>query len=132
MLKIATDLSTATWGNSNELDVGDWVLAVGNPYGLDRTVTCGIVTAQHNAVRLPKPAVIRISCKPTRQALIPGNSGGPLVNMFGEVVVATTAIVGHRTGISFAIPSEVARRSYEQIIKNGPVGGDTWAWRFRI
>ena len=120
VLKISARSLTATWGNSDELDVGDWVLAVGNPYGLDRTVTCGIVSATQ------RRKIAQTNCYQdflqTDAAVNPGNSGGPLVNMFGEVVGVNTAIVGRSyQGISFAIPSEVARRSYEQIIKNGRV-----------
>jgi S1-C subfamily serine protease len=121
VLKIdAADLSVATWGNSDELDVGDWVLAVGNPYGLDRTVTCGIVSATQRR-KIAQTSSYQDFLQ-TDAAVNPGNSGGPLVNMFGEVVGVTTAIVGRSyQGISFAIPSEIARRSFEQIIKNGRV-----------
>lgn len=121
VLKInASDLSVASWGDSNALDVGDWVLAVGNPYGLDRTVTSGIVSATQR--RKIAPSSTYQDFLQTDAAVNPGNSGGPLVNMFGEVVGVTTAIVGRSyQGISFAIPSEVARNSFDQIIKNGHV-----------
>ena len=121
VLKIkASDLSIASWGDSDVLDVGDWVLAVGNPYGLDRTVTSGIVSATQRR-KIAQSSSYQDFLQ-TDAAVNPGNSGGPLVNMFGEVVGVTTAIVGRSyQGISFAIPSEVARRSFEQIIKNGHV-----------
>lgn len=121
VLKIsASDLSVATWGDSDKLDVGDWVLAVGNPYGLDRTVTSGIVSATQRR-KIAQSSSYQDFLQ-TDAAVNPGNSGGPLVNMFGEVIGVTTAIVGRSyQGISFAIPSEVARRSFDQIIKNGHV-----------
>jgi serine protease Do len=121
VLKInASDLSVATWGDSDKLDVGDWVLAVGNPYGLDRTVTSGIVSATQRR-KIAQSSSYQDFLQ-TDAAVNPGNSGGPLVNMFGEVIGVTTAIVGRSyQGISFAIPSEVARHSFDQIIKNGHV-----------
>ncbi len=121
VLKInASGLASAAWGESEDLDVGDWVLAVGNPYGLDRTVTCGIVSATQRR-KIAQTSSYQDFLQ-TDAAVNPGNSGGPLVNMFGEVIGVTTAIVGRSyQGISFAIPSEVARRSFEQIIQNGHV-----------
>lgn len=121
VLKIsAPDLHATTWGDSDDLDVGEWVLAVGNPYGLDRTVTCGIVSATQR--RKIGPTSSYQDFLQTDAAVNPGNSGGPLVNLHGQVVGVNTAIVGRSyQGISFAIPSEVARHSYEEIIKNGRV-----------
>ncbi|HEY1599742.1 MAG TPA: trypsin-like peptidase domain-containing protein [Pirellulales bacterium] len=121
VLKInAPDLTSVVWGKSEDLDVGDWVLAIGNPYGLDRTVTCGIVSATQR--RKIAPANSYQDFLQTDAAVNPGNSGGPLVNMVGQVVGVNTAIVGRSyQGISFSIPSETARHSYEQIIKNGRV-----------
>jgi serine protease Do len=121
VLKInASDLTSVTWGDSDDADVGDWVLAVGNPYGLDRTVTCGIVSATQRR-RIGEFSSYQDFLQ-TDAAVNPGNSGGPLVNMFGQVIGVNTAIVGRSyQGISFAIPSEIARKSYEQIIKHGRV-----------
>ncbi len=121
VLKInEANLTSVTWGDSDDLDVGDWVLAVGNPYGLDRTVTCGIVSATQRR-KIAQMNSYQDFLQ-TDAAVNPGNSGGPLVNMLGQVVGVTTAIVGRSyQGISFAIPSEVARRSFDQIIKNGHV-----------
>jgi serine protease Do len=121
VLKInATDLTSVTWGDSDDLDVGDWVLAVGNPYGLDRTVTCGIVSATQRR-KIGEFSSYQDFLQ-TDAAVNPGNSGGPLVNMFGQVIGVNTAIVGRSyQGISFAIPSEIARKSYEHIIKHGRV-----------
>jgi len=112
------DLIAAPWGNDQDLEVGDWVLAVGNPYGLDRTVTAGIVSAeQRNFARSPYQHFLQ-----TDAAVNPGNSGGPLVNLRGEVVGITTAIFGESyQGISFAIPATMAREVYERLKSNGRV-----------
>ncbi|HVX15090.1 MAG TPA: trypsin-like peptidase domain-containing protein [Pirellulales bacterium] len=115
----AGDLTAATWGDSHELEVGDWVLAVGNPYGLDRTVTCGIISATQ------RRGLGRGGYKnflQTDAAVNPGNSGGPLLNIRGELVGITTAIIGDAyQGISFAIPSEVAQHIYERLKEEGRV-----------
>lgn len=112
------DLIAAPWGNDQDLVVGDWVLAVGNPYGLDRTVTAGIVSAeQRNFARTPYQHFLQ-----TDAAVNPGNSGGPLVNLKGEVVGITTAIFGESyQGISFAIPATMAREVYERLKSSGRV-----------
>jgi serine protease Do len=120
VLRLKTDnLTAATWGDSQELEVGDWVLAVGNPYGLDRTVTCGIVSATQ------RRGLGRGGYKnflQTDAAVNPGNSGGPLLNIRGELVGITTAIVGDAfQGISFAIPSKVAQDVYERLKEHGRV-----------
>jgi Do/DeqQ family serine protease len=115
----ADNLIAATWGDSQELEVGDWVLAVGNPYGLDRTVTCGIVSATQRRGFGHGPYQNFLQ---TDAAVNPGNSGGPLLNVSGELVGITTAIVGEAyQGISFAIPSEVARDVYERLKEKGHV-----------
>lgn len=115
----AGELTEATWGSSKELEVGDWVLAVGNPYGLDRTVTQGIVSATR---RRGVGSGGYKNFLQTDAAVNPGNSGGPLLNIRGELVGITTAIVGEAfQGISFAIPSEVAQSIYERLKANGRV-----------
>jgi serine protease Do len=114
----ADNLIAATWGDSQELEVGDWVLAVGNPYGLDRTVTCGIVSATQRRGFGHGPYQNFLQ---TDAAVNPGNSGGPLLNVSGELVGITTAIVEAYQGISFAIPSEVARDVYERLKEKGHV-----------
>ena len=110
VLKInATDLTAAPWGNSEKLEVGDPVLAIGNPYGLARTVTAGIVSAKGRRGI-------------TDAAVNPGNSGGPLVNLKGQVVGINTAILGESfRGISFAIPSNITKDVYEQLKSSGNV-----------
>jgi serine protease Do len=114
VLKIdAGKLPAAPWGDSNQLEVGDFVLAVGNPYGLERTVTAGIVSAKD---REGTTALGPQEFLQTDAAVNPGNSGGPLVNLKGEVVGINTAIYGRAyQGISFAIPSEKAKEVYERL-----------------
>ncbi|HWB00866.1 MAG TPA: trypsin-like peptidase domain-containing protein [Pirellulales bacterium] len=121
VLKInASNLVAAKWGDSGDLEVGDWVLAVGNPYGLDRTVTSGILSAKERRTLDENNAYQDFL--QTDAAVNPGNSGGPLLNVKGEVIGITTAIVGRSyQGISFAIPSTIAQRVYDELIKRGRV-----------
>eukprot|EP00166_Cyanidium_caldarium_P004647 ctg_504.g296 len=102
-------LPTAPLGSSSELQVGDWVIAVGNPVGLDNTVTLGIVSSVNRSsaeVGIPDK---RINFIQTDAAINPGNSGGPLLNEFGEVVGISTAIRPNAEGIGFAIPIDRAK-----------------------
>jgi serine protease Do len=116
----AGNLVAAEWGASEDLEVGDWVLAVGNPYGLDRTVTSGIVSAKSRrglAQASPYQDYLQ-----TDAAVNPGNSGGPLVNIRGQIVGINVAIVGESfRGISFAIPSLTAREIYSKLVAEGKV-----------
>jgi serine protease Do len=120
VLKInATGLTAAPWGDSDALQVGDPVLAIGNPFGLARTVTAGIISAKErrNVVDTTYQDFLQ-----TDAAVNPGNSGGPLVNMKGEVVGINTAIYGRSyQGISFAIPSRLAQDVYNQLRKTGRI-----------
>lgn len=110
----------APWGDSTDLEVGDAVLAVGNPYGLDRTVTSGIISAIGRRARISPLA--HQDFLQSDAAVNPGNSGGPLVNMRGEVIGINTAIYGEQNlGISFAIPSAVVRKVYEGLRKDGHI-----------
>ncbi len=121
VLKIgAANLTAAPWGKSSDLEVGDPVLAIGNPFGLARTVTAGILSAtgRHAVV---EHATYQNFLQ-TDAAVNPGNSGGPLVNMKGQIVGINTAIVGPTyQGISFAIPSDMVHQVYDQLIKSGKV-----------
>src|SRR5271157_4544283 len=121
VLKIgAANLTVAPWGKSSDLEVGDPVLAIGNPFGLARTVTAGILSAtgRHGVVE----HVNYQDFLQTDAAVNPGNSGGPLVNMKGQIVGINTAIVGPTyQGISFAIPSDMVHQVYDQLIKSGKV-----------
>jgi serine protease Do len=121
VLKISADkLIPAPWGDSDQLQVGEMVWALGNPFGLDNSLTFGIVSAK--ARRVPIARDRYSEYLQTDAAVNPGNSGGPLVNMKGEVVGINTAIVGPTfQGISFAIPSNRVRSVYEKIKETGSI-----------
>ena len=114
VLKITADkLTPAAWGDSDSLEPGALVWAVGSPFGLERTITAGILSAKHRAGLAGKPHQDFLQ---SDAAVNPGNSGGPLVNARGQVIGINTAIVGEAyQGISFAIPSSVARSVYERL-----------------
>ena len=113
------NLVAAEWGNSDELQVGDIVWALGSPFGLQKSITFGILSAKER--RGITDGVMQEYLQ-TDAAVNPGNSGGPLVNHEGKVVGINTAIIGPSyLGISFAVPSELARASYEQIRDQGYV-----------
>jgi serine protease Do len=116
VLKVnASGLTAAPWGDSDRLDVGDQVLAMGSPYGLAQTVTAGIVSAKERR-GLPVPNIFYQDFLQTDAAVNPGNSGGPLVSLKGQVVGINTAIYGERyQGISFAIPSRIAQDVYNRL-----------------
>jgi serine protease Do len=114
----------ARWGNSDDLDVGDWVLAIGRPFKLDRTVTAGIVSATgRNNLGIMGEGGYEDFIQ-TDAAINPGNSGGPLVDLRGTVVGINTAIVSERgsyQGIGLAISSAMAKRVVDQLIQTGHV-----------
>lgn len=113
-------LVAAKWGDSDKLEVGDQVLAVGSPYGLARTVTAGIISAKGR--RGLELGTMYQDFLQTDAAVNPGNSGGPLANMRAEVVGINTAIYGRAyQGISFAIASNIAKDVYERLRKTGRV-----------
>ena len=109
------------WGDSSKLDVGEWVVAIGNPFGLSHTLTVGVVSATGRTSLGISDYEDFIQ---TDAAINPGNSGGPLVNLDGEVIGMNTAIFsrsGGYMGVGFAIPSNLARGIAEQLIKTGKV-----------
>lgn len=117
----ASGLPTASWGDSSALAVGDFVLAIGNPLGLSRTVTFGIVSAVGRADVGVADVEDFIQ---TDAPINPGNSGGALVNINGELVGINTAIAsptGGSVGVGFAIPSNMARTAMQSLIKTGRV-----------
>ncbi len=122
VIKIATDnLPAIRWGDSDRLQVGEFVLAFGNPYGLSHTVTMGIISAlgRANVGIADYEDFIQ-----TDAAINPGNSGGPLVNINGELVGINTAIfsnTGGYQGIGFAVPSNMAKSIITQLVKQGKV-----------
>jgi Do/DeqQ family serine protease len=117
----AQDLPTVKMGKSEDLQPGEWAIAIGNPLGLDNTVTAGIISATgrtSNDVGVPDK---RVGFIQTDAAINPGNSGGPLLNQAGEVVGMNTAIIGGAQGLGFAIPIQTAQRIAEQLIAKGKV-----------
>ncbi|MCP3142509.1 Do family serine endopeptidase [Pyxidicoccus xibeiensis] len=115
------NLPTVKLGDSDALRVGDWVVAIGNPFGLASSVSLGIVSARAREIG----ASAYDEFLQTDAAINPGNSGGPLFNMKGEVVGINTAIVGGGTGIGFAVPSNLVTALLPQLQKEGAV---TRAW----
>ena len=119
-IKGAGTLAAAKLGNSDEVQVGDWVLALGDPFGLEGTVTAGIISAKGRGLGItPRENFIQ-----TDAAINPGNSGGPLVNLDGEVVGINTAIAsqtGGNQGVGFAVSSNLAKWVSQQLIATGTV-----------
>jgi len=117
----ATDLPVVKVGNSEQLRPGEWAIAIGNPLGLDNTVTAGIIsgTGRSSAdVGVPDK---RINFIQTDAAINPGNSGGPLLNQQGQVIGINTAIIGGAQGLGFAIPINRAQAIANQLIADGRV-----------
>jgi len=113
----ASDLHPLKLGNSEDLKVGSWVVAVGSPFGLEQTVTAGIVSAKGRVIGSgPYDNFIQ-----TDASINPGNSGGPLINMKGEVVGINTAIIASGNGIGFAIPINMAKEIAPQLQEKGHV-----------
>ena len=113
-------LPAATMGDSDKLNVGDWVLAIGSPFGLEQTVTAGIISAKGRVT----PEAVFQQFLQTDAAINPGNSGGPLVNLAGEVVGISTQIAtvtGFSNGVGFALPSSTAVDIYNQLVLTGKV-----------
>jgi len=122
VIKVSTDepLYAVTWGDSRRMQVGDWILAAGNPFGLGGSVTAGIISAEgrdlgsgpfDNFLQLDAP-------------INPGNSGGPVFNMEGQVIGVSSVIVsptGASVGIGFAIPSETVNQVVRQLVANGTI-----------
>jgi serine protease Do len=111
------DLPTVRLGSSDKLQVGEWVAAIGSPFGLEQTLTAGIVSAKGRVIGSgPYDDFIQ-----TDASINPGNSGGPLINMNGEVVGINTAIIAGGQGIGFAIPIDLANGIIEQLKTSGEV-----------
>ena len=120
VLKVTADhpLPSAKFGDSSTVRVGQWVLAVGNPFGLDRTVTLGVVSGigRENVNLSRYENFIQ-----TDASINPGNSGGPLFNLRGEIIGINTAIINFAQGIGFAIPSNMAKQVIQQLVAQGRV-----------
>ncbi len=125
LLKIdETNLPILTFGNSDNLRVGEWVLAVGNPFNLTSTVTAGIVSAKARNINILKDKMAIESFIQTDAAVNPGNSGGALVNARGELVGINTAIAsntGSYSGYSFAVPVEIVKKVIDDLMNHGIV-----------
>lgn len=125
----ASNLSAAKWGDSQKLEIGNMVLAMGSPFGLSRSVTFGIISAKgRRQLKLGQSDVLNQDFLQTDAAINPGNSGGPLIDMQGRVVGINTAIAsssGGNEGIGFSIPSHLVQRVMEQLLEQGVV---TRAW----
>ena len=121
-LEASPNLHAAPLGDSEELEVGDWAIALGTPYGLERTVTLGIVSSLHRDINSLGFFDKRLDLIQTDAAINPGNSGGPLVNGNGEVIGINTLVrSGPGAGLGFAIPINLASRVSEQLLLNGEV-----------
>lgn len=125
LIKIdAEDLAYIPYGNSEEVQVGEWVLAVGNPFNLNSTVTAGIVSAKGRNIDILREEYAIESFIQTDAAVNPGNSGGALVNTRGELIGINTAIAsntGSYAGYSFAVPVNIAKKVVDDILEFGKV-----------
>ena len=112
----------APLGNSEDLEVGDWAIALGTPYGLEKTVTLGIVSSLHRDINSLGFSDKRLDLIQTDAAINPGNSGGPLINSNGEVIGINTLVrSGPGAGLGFAIPINLAKSVSDQLLENGKV-----------
>ncbi|MEX1097706.1 MAG: trypsin-like peptidase domain-containing protein [Planctomycetales bacterium] len=127
VLKIeAAGVQPARWGDSDELEIGHMVLAMGSPFGLSQSVTLGIISAKgRRSLKLgPNSDVLNQNFLQTDAAINPGNSGGPLIDLRGRVIGINTAIAsnsGGNDGIGFSIPSNLARRVVDELLEVGAV-----------
>jgi Do/DeqQ family serine protease len=112
------EVTVASLGDSDALRVGEWAIAIGNPFGLDQTVTVGVISATG---RSDVGIATYENFIQTDASINPGNSGGPLVNLKGEVVGINTAIVAAGQGIGFAIPINMVKRVVDQLVDKGKV-----------
>src|ERR1700730_1915900 len=112
------EVTVATLGNSDALRVGEWAIAIGNPFGLDQTVTVGVISATG---RSDVGIATYENFIQTDASINPGNSGGPLVNLRGQVIGVNAAIVAAGQGIGFAIPINMVKRVVDQLVDKGKV-----------
>jgi len=121
VLKIDSDdsLPFLEFGDSNKLEVGSWVIAIGNPYGLDHTVTVGVISAKGRPLNINGNQFTDLL--QTDASINPGNSGGPLINLQGKVIGINTAINAQAQGIGFAIPSSTVTQVLDQLMNQGKV-----------
>jgi len=121
-LRGVRDLQAAPLGDSEALEVGDWAIAMGSPYGLERTVTLGIVSSLHRDINSLGFSDKRLDLIQTDAAINPGNSGGPLIDAAGHVIGINTLVrSGPGAGLGFAIPINLAKRVADQLASGGQV-----------
>ncbi len=121
-----TNLQASRWGDSDKVEIGNMVLAMGSPFGLSQSVTLGIISAKgRRSLKMPESSeMINQDFLQTDAAINPGNSGGPLIDMQGQVIGINTAIAsnsGGNEGIGFSIPSNLVRRVIDQLLEHGKV-----------
>ena len=117
----AENLPTVPLGNSDAVRPGQWSIAIGNPLGLNETVTVGVISATGRSSSAIGVSDKRVEFIQTDAAINPGNSGGPLLNARGEVIAINTAIIGKAEGLGFAVPVNTAKRVAQEIIETGEV-----------
>jgi len=121
-IKEVPGLESAKLGDSEDIQVGDWAIALGTPYGLESTVTLGIVSSLHRDINTLGFSDKRLDLIQTDAAINPGNSGGPLINANGEVIGINTLVrSGPGAGLGFAIPINLASKVTNQLVANGEV-----------
>lgn len=113
------DLPYLKMGDSKKVRVGQWVIAIGNPYGLDHTVTLGVISAKGRPVTIEERYYDDLL--QTDASINPGNSGGPLLNLKGEVIAINTAVNAQAQGIGFAIPTSTVQPVLDQLIQTGKI-----------
>lgn len=125
LLKIdaGDELPLLKFGDSNKLEVGSWVIAIGNPYGLDHTVTVGVISAKGRPITINDNQFSDLL--QTDASINPGNSGGPLINLQGEVIGINTAVNAEAQGIGFAIPSSTVTQVMDQL-RDGKKSSKRW------
>ncbi len=121
VLKIdaGSDLPVLKLGSSSDVAVGNWVIAIGNPYGLDHTVTVGVISAKGRPVTVDDRNFRDLL--QTDASINPGNSGGPLLNLQGEVIGINTAVSSQAQGIGFAIPSDTVNGVLDDLVQDGKI-----------
>jgi serine protease Do len=121
VIKIDPDsaLTTLELGDSESIEVGEWVVAIGNPYGLEHTVTVGVISAKNRSIHAQ--GINFDGFLQTDAAINPGNSGGPLIDMAGKVIGINTAIVPYAQGLGFAIPVDMAKQIMNDLVTYGKV-----------
>lgn len=118
-IEAARELPVIALGDSDNISVGDWAVAIGNPYGLDHTVTMGVISAKGRPLTIDNQQFKNLL--QTDASINPGNSGGPLLNLKGEAIGINTAITSQGQGLGFAIPINTVREVLQELIEQGKV-----------